>query len=216
MKNRRSIFIVATLLAVAGIGGFILGLNQGVPQSRMREAALATSFPMLAPILIDPADNSEFVESNLEVAWNWRPKLELSQRFAVRVWTEGRPYHEIWTIDTHINVKNEIDSFSVDLGSFFWQVAVVNVDSKGVYSSMASEWSNRYELRRVRRLSISANDINAMSDIARQIDEQNLSPSEIVDRVHQLCRSTASLTCKGIMTPTTATLSNSCSTSRRV
>ena len=140
---------------------------------------------MIAPSLTDPADTSEFVESDIELTWQWHPDLKPSQRFAVRIWPEDRPFHEIWTVESRINVKNAIDSFSVALGSFFWQVAVVNVDSSGAFSTMASEWSNRYELRRVRRLSIFAIGINKMSGIARQIHEKNLSPSEIVDRVHQ-------------------------------
>ena len=93
MKNLRSFFIMATLLSVAGIAGFVLGLVQGVPHSGKPKEAPATSWSMIAPSLTVPADTSEFVESDLELTWQWHPDLKLSQRFAVRIWPEDRPFH---------------------------------------------------------------------------------------------------------------------------
>ena len=142
---------------------------------------------MIALSLTDPQTTiANLLNPTFSWTWQWHSRLETHLNdLLLRIWTEDRPFHEIWTVESRINVKNAIDSFSVALGSFFWQVAVVNVDSSGAFSTMASEWSNRYELRRVRRLSIFAIGINKMSGIARQIHEKNLSPSENVDRVHQ-------------------------------
>ena len=184
MKAKLVIFIIFLSL-FTGIGGFIAGstlLNQyrgfHLPQ---RDTPVSQS----APTLIAPSDGSEFVASELELAWRWDAGLNENQFFALRIWPEELPYREIWSEEARVSVAEAIDSYSVDLGSFYWKVAVVNVDAAGTFDNMGSDWSEEFHLRRVRRLSILPKQYSQMSGIARQIYDQNLSPTETIDEVHR-------------------------------
>jgi len=177
--------IIILLSMFTGIGGFILGSalpnqNRGfyLPQ---RGSPLSQS----APALVSPADGSEFVDSNIELEWRWDAGLNENQFYALRIWSAELPYREIWSEEARVSVAEAIDSYSVDLGSFYWKVAVVNVDATGNFDSRGSEWSEEFHLRRVRRLSILPKQYADMSGIARQIYDQNLSSTETIDETHR-------------------------------
>ncbi|MCY4071810.1 MAG: hypothetical protein OXG60_10960 [Chloroflexi bacterium] len=184
MKAKLVVFFIF-LSIFTGIAGFILGSalpnqNRGfyLPQ---HDSPISQS----APALIAPFDGSEFVESELELEWRWDAGLNENQFYALRIWTAELAYREIWSEETRVSVAEVIDSYSVDLGSFYWKVAVVNVDAAGNFDSMGSAWSEEFHLRRVRHLSILPRQYADMSGIAQQIFDQNLSPTEIVDETHR-------------------------------
>ncbi len=184
MKAKPALLIIF-LSSLTGIAGFILGSafpNQYqafyLPQ---RDSVVSQS----APALVSPPDGSEFVESNLELGWRWHASLLENQFYALRIWSGELPYREIWSEKARVPVAEAIDSYSVDLGSFYWKVAVVNVDATGSFDSMASEWSKEFHLRRVRRLSVPSLQFDEMSGIARQIHDQNLSSTEAIDETHR-------------------------------
>ena len=184
MKAKLAVLIVF-LAALSGIVGYFLGSALPHQNLGITRPQRSTAVPHSAPTLVAQFDDSEFVDSDIYLEWRWTAGLAHNQRFALRIWTEELPYREIWTVDSRVSVAEVIDSFSVEVGSFYWKVTVVNVDETGNFASSGSEWSAEFHLRRVRRLSIFAIGINKMSGIARQIHEKNLSPSENVDRVHQ-------------------------------
>ncbi len=117
--------------------------------------------------------------------WVWTPELSDTQRYAIRVWAKDKPYQEIWTVDDSLSVQDTIDSFSVAVGNYFWQVAVVNVNADGAFESMGSAWSEQFELQRVRRFSIPTRDYADMSAAARYFHDLNLSATETIDAVHR-------------------------------
>ncbi len=99
----------------------------------------ATTVSQSAPSLLALVDGSEFVDSDLEMEWRWNAGLAENQRFALRVWSGNLPHREIWTVEERVSVKDVIDSFSVDVGSFDWKVAVVNVaDSRRFWNLSGS------------------------------------------------------------------------------
>lgn len=140
--------------------------------------------PPPAPEPVSPAQDSLFVESNLDLAWRWDTGLEASQLYALRVGAESREAVEIWTADSAVNVQRVIDSFRVDFGRYDWQVAVVNLDGAGNFRSMASEWSEIRSLQRLRRLPLEATPYEEMSPAARAFADRELSASELIDAAH--------------------------------
>lgn len=128
------------------------------------------------------------MESDLRLEWVWRSQLGAAQRYALRIWTQDKPYQEIWTVDNSLSVQKAIDSFSVAVGSYFWQVAVVNAGMDGA-ESMRTDWSKPFELQRVRRRSILPQDYANMSATARYFHDLSLSPSDTIDAVHRFIHS---------------------------
>ena len=181
----KPVAIIILLSMFTGIAGFILGSTLPDQTQGFHLPQRDTPFSQSAPALVAPADGSEFVESNLELAWRWDAGLSENQFYALRLWTGEIPYREIWSEAARVSVAEAIDSYSVDLGSFYWKVAVVNVDAAGDFDSMGSEWSEAFHLRRVRRLSIPSLQVDEMSGIARQIYDQNLSPTGAIDETHR-------------------------------
>lgn len=183
--NAKLVIFVIVLTLFTGIGGFILGSALPDQQRGFHLPQRVTPVSQSAPALVAPADGSEFVESNLELEWRWHAGLLENQFYALRIWSGELPYREIWSVEARVPVAKEIDSYSVDLGSFYWKVAVVNVDASGNFDGMGSEWSSEFHLRRVRRLSILPNKYTEMSDASRQIYDQRLSPTEMIDETHR-------------------------------
>ncbi len=183
--NARLLILIVLLAALTGIGGFILGSALPVQYWSLDWPQKDATVPQSAPSLIAPSYGSEFVDSELELEWRWDAGLAESQFFALRIWSEDLPYREIWTEEAHVSVAEAIDSFSVDVGDFYWQVVVVNVDEMGNFASLGSEWSEKFHLRRVRRPSIPVKKYSQMSGIAQHIHDQNLNPAQAIDETHR-------------------------------
>ena len=184
MKAKLAVLIVF-LAALSGIVGYFLGSALPHQNLGITRPQRSTAVPHSAPTLVAQFDDSEFVDSDIYLEWRWTAGLAHNQRFALRIWTEELPYREIWTVDSRVSVAEVIDSFSVEVGSFYWKVTVVNVDETGNFASSGSEWSAEFHLRRVRRLSILSKDYSEMSGIAQQIHDQNLNLSETIDEAHR-------------------------------
>lgn len=191
MNLKYSVVLIG-IATVTGVMGYLAGLSARV--DLMPTISLEpTSVTQQAPELIAPADGSEFVESDVMLNWSWQPALTDTQRYVVRIWAEDHPHQEIWTIDDSLVVDQQIDSFSVEVGTFFWQVAIVNTNTDGEFESMGSDWSESFALQRVRRLSIPALDYADMSPAAQYFHDQNLSLSETIDAVHRFIQTNSIL-----------------------
>ena len=182
--NARLLVAILLLLIIISIGGFALGSLLQSRETPDLDARATQTSARFAPELLLPADGSEFVDSDLQLEWDAPADLQPDQRFAVRIWTDEHPFREIWTEDRRIGIADTIDSFSYAVGSFYWQVAVVNVDAEGVFEDMGSEWSDVYRMRRVRRLSIPAKPFAEMSAVAQELATQDLTAAELIDAVH--------------------------------
>mgnify|MGYP006921601116 CR=1 FL=1 len=194
MKSRSSIYVFigfAFMIALSIYITMFIITSIKVPSTNKTEPTPTAL--QIAPELIAPANGSEFVESDVTLEWTWQPRLNDFQRFVVRVWAEDRDPQEIWTEDTSISVKDAIDSFSVELGTFFWQVAVVNVHDDGGFDTLASEWSETFTLVRKRRLSMSAKDYEDMSPAAQYFHDLDLSASDTIDAVHRFIQTNSIL-----------------------
>jgi len=187
--------LAVALIVVAGmtgIAGYLAGSSSSVPITPTITPE-PTFVTQTAPALTSPADGMEFVDSDLSLEWTWQPALSDTQRFVVQIWAEGKPPQEVWTIENSLAVSEQIDSFSVDLGTFFWKVAIVNTNADGGFESMGSEWSETFELQRVRRLSLAAKSYADMSPAAQYFHDQNLSASETIDAVHRFIQTNSIL-----------------------
>jgi hypothetical protein len=191
--NLKNYAVFITIATITGLIGYIIGSSTPTinpPAPHTPEPTLVTQ---QAPELIAPAHGSEFVESDIVLEWSWQPALSDTQRYVVRVWAEDNPHQEVWTIDNSLLVKYLIDSVSVDVGAFFWQVAIVNTNTDGGFESMGSEWSDTFELQRLRRLSIPARAYEELSPAAQYFADQNLSVSETIDAVHRFIQTNSIL-----------------------
>lgn len=131
--------------------------------------------------IIAPDNESEFVESNLWLEWDG-PALAENQFFVLRLWYGEEAPQEVWTQEKRLNAKDLIDSYSRDLGTYHWQIAIVNTNAEGGFDSIAHEWTAVQNLHRVRRLSIQPLPINQMSQTARFIAEQGFTTAtETID-----------------------------------
>ena len=148
-------------------------------------AALPVAPPQSAPRLLGPVDGSEFVSSDLWLEWEWAPGLAQNQFFALRLWAEDRPAHESWTREDTVSAKEIIDTFGIGIGEFSWQVAVVNIDTDGLFAKMGSDWSAVFKLQRLRRPRIAAKAFAEMSPAAQYFHDLNLDPSTLIDAVHR-------------------------------
>lgn len=127
-----------------------------------------------APQQLTPPDNQAFVESAVEVAWDW-PELPDNQAFALRVWvdeTQDAP-QEVWVQTNVVNIQPMIDNLNREIGTFYWQVAVVETDAAGRFEAMGSAWSEVRRLQRVRRLPLSPVPYEDLSDVARLVADQD-------------------------------------------
>ena len=184
--NSRNLMIFIVIALIAGVIGFVAG--SAIPTAEATSIATqleSTPLTQIAPKLLAPAHESEFVESDLTLEWSWQPELKETQRYVVRLWADDHPHQEVWTEDTSLSVKDQIDSFSVDVGAFYWQVAVVNTNDDGGFENMEGEWSDTFVLQRVRRLSMPARDYADMSPSAQYFHDLNLSASDTIDAVHR-------------------------------
>jgi len=181
----RLLSLLGVLLLLVGAAGFGIGQIIQAPDRALTllrgEAPDSQRFP--APV--SPADGSEFVDSDIALHWSWKRGLAANQRYALRIWTDGKPYQEIWTADTKVSVEQIIDSFSLSVGKFYWQVAVVNLDADAVYESTGSDWSEVSVLQRLRRERIPAKVYDEMSATAKQFHDLHLGASELIDAVHR-------------------------------
>ena len=183
MTMRRG-FIGFLLVAAVGVTGFLIGAFLQAPGEVIASFSQLAAVAQSAPEAIAPSDGSEFVDSEIALEWSWEPDLAPNQLFALRIWADDLPYQEIWTAARRLSVKQTIDSFSVDYGKFFWQVAVVDLASSGVYKGMGSEWSPVSVLQRLRRPRIPAKPFDKMSATAKQFHGLNLAASDLIDAVH--------------------------------
>jgi len=147
MTDERRKFIGLVILAV---GVITLSL---LMRFRSTDAEDAQVSRPEAPALVAPLDHAAFVESDIRLRWNWTDQLASDQIFAVRVWYEDQPPIEVWTRERTLDVQTLIDSFSQQVGFFYWQVAVIQYSEQNGYEKTISEWSPVYSLQRVSRLS---------------------------------------------------------------
>ena len=171
------------VIAIGGVGYLVGGFLQAPDEFLLAIGGRAPS-ALTAPILLSPASGSEFVDSNITLVWSWSPGLRDNQFFALRVWAEDRPPHEIWTADSRLPAAAIIDSFSLDFGKFYWQVGVLNLSAEGRYESLGSEFSEISQLQRLRRARLPAKSYDEMSPAARHFHDLELSASQLIDAVH--------------------------------
>lgn len=177
--------LIAALLILVGGAGYLIGAFLQAPQEALAAFASQTDSAQSAPLPLSPVAGSEFIDSDIRLRWSWTAGLGERQIYALRIWAEDLPFQEIWTEDNDIGIQRTIDSFSIDFGRYFWQVAVLNRDGQGAYNGMASEWSAVMELQRLRRLPIPALPAEDMSAAARQFAELERAASETIDAVHR-------------------------------
>lgn len=180
-------------MSITGLTGYVIGSSSNLLKATETIDTEPTPTLFTQPELTSPIHQSEFVESDIELDWNWHTELENNQRFVVKVWAEDKAPQEIWTIDTSLSAQDTIDSFSVDVGTFLWQVAIVNTNEDGGFESMGSEWSDIFELQRKRRFSIKAREYDNMSPAAQYFHDLNLNPTETIDAVHRFIQSNSIL-----------------------
>lgn len=176
---------IVSLLALVGAGGYALGVFIQAPDVVFASLRRQDVQSQQAPLPLLPADGSEFVDSNISLQWSWINGLAANQRYALRIWTDAKPFQEIWTVDTNTPVQRIIDSFSLSVGNFYWQVAVINLDAGGAYQSPASDWSEVTVLQRLRRERIPSKPYDEMSPTAKQFHDLRLGASELIDAVHR-------------------------------
>ena len=183
MKMRYA-FLAFFLVVAVGVVGYVFGAFLQAPDEVIASFSQRPAIAQSAPVAIAPLDGSEFVDSEIALEWSWEPAVAANQLFALRIWANDLPYQEIWTADSEISVQQTIDSFSIDYGKYYWHVSVINLDAKGGYEGMGSEWSEVSVLQRLRRARIPAKPYDEMSATARHFYELNLSGSELIDAVH--------------------------------
>ena len=181
----RLLLLLAALLVLAiGGAGYLVGSLLQAPDEFLAAPPRATPHSPAAPIPVSPLSASEFVDSDISLAWSWPPGLAENQVYALRIWAEDRPRQEIWTEDNQLSVAEIIDSFSLDFGKFYWQVAVVSLGAEGSYQAMGSDWSDIVELQRLRRPRLPAKAYAELSPAARHFHDLELSASQLIDAVH--------------------------------
>ena len=173
------------IIALVGGAGYLLGTLLQEPEALLVAFESPTSATQSAPIPAAPLDGSEFVDSDITLQWHWAAGLAKNQVYVLRIWAEDRPRHEIWTAASTLFVGQTIDSFSIDYGVFYWQVAVINLDSEGRYASDGSRWSVISTMQRLRRARIPVTGYAEMSPAARQFADLGLRGNELIDAVHR-------------------------------
>jgi hypothetical protein len=178
LKSKKA--LISSLAALAVIGLVSLGI--ALSSSGASLLARGGSGKPLAPQPISPQDGQTFIESDIELRWEWSPGLADNQAFAVHLWYEGESPIEAWTQETSFDAQELIDSYSRDLGNFYWQVAVVNYSQEKGFEGMSSEWSAVQTLSRVRRFTPTPYPASQQSDLARYIASLELSSyTEVID-----------------------------------
>jgi len=173
------------VLIFFGAVGYAIGVFIQAPEGDLTSPGRQDASSQRAPLPLLPADGSEFVNSDITLQWSWTSGLAADQRYALRIWTDDKPFQEVWTLDSSASVQQIIDSFSLSRGNFYWQVAVVNLDADGVYESAGSEWSEVSALQRLRRMRVPAMPYDELSATARQFHDRHLGASELIDAVHR-------------------------------
>lgn len=133
-----------------------------------------------SPRPLSPLTGSFFVEADLLLQWEGS-LANANQVYAVQVRLEGEDYREAWTKETQFSAQALIDSYSQAVGTYYWKVAVLNLDEQGVLQNVASDWSAEQSLYRVRRLPIAALAPDQQSEAARYIAQNASTPREIID-----------------------------------
>ena len=182
--SARTVVLAAVLVFAVGAAGYLLGRFLQAPAEVLALIQRPTPHLQDAPRPVSPANGSEFVDSDISLAWDWPPGLAENQVYALRIWAEDRPHQEIWTVDSRVPVSETIDSFSIDFGKFYWQVGVINLSAPGRYANMGSEWSSIVELQRLRRPSLPAKAYAELSPAAQRFHDLGLSASELIAAVH--------------------------------
>jgi len=182
--NLKMVTATVLVLMLVGALGFALGIFIQAPDDVFASLERQDVSSQRAPQPLWPASGSEFVDSNISLQWSWTSGLAANQRYALRIWTDDKPFQEVWTVDTSAPVQRIIDSFSLSRGSFYWQVSVVNLNADGVYESPGSKWSDIAVLQRLRRERIPAKRYSEMSPTAKQFHNLSLNSSELIDAVH--------------------------------
>ncbi len=186
MTTKKTVALSLVLLALIGAASLILlggSPGEAVATTEPPSAQLAPQLaPRLAPQPLSPQDGWVFVESDLVLRWDWPPGLAENQAFAVKVWYENKPPVETWTQETRFEAQESIDSYSRDLGTFYWQVAVVKVSPERGFEGVDSAWSPVQSLHRVRRFIPTPYPVDQQSDTAKWITSLHLSShTEIID-----------------------------------
>ena len=179
----RLLSLVILCLLPIGAAGYAIGAFVQAPGDALAALQLGAPAAQQAPAPLSPASGSEFVDSDIALAWSWARGLAENQRYALRIWTDNKPHQELWTQANNVSVQEIVDSFSLDRGKFYWQVSVVNVDADGVYLSPGSQWSEIAVLQRLRRERIIAMPYQEMSAAAKQFHDLHLGASDLIDAI---------------------------------
>ena len=183
MSARFAILAAVLVVAIGGVG-YIVGSFLQAPNDFLTAMRAPAPDAHTAPILLSPASGIEFVDSDIELVWSWAPGLADNQVYALRVWAEERAPYEVWTGDSRVPATAIIDSFSLDYGTYYWQVGVLNLSAEGRYDSMGSDFSEISQLQRLRRARLPAKAYDEMSPTARHFHDLDLSASQLIDAVH--------------------------------
>jgi hypothetical protein len=180
MRQNIRVFI-AVISAIVLVGIVLLALQISAEDETPPPSNPTPLPPPGAPQPLEPLDGTAFVESALTLAWDW-PALAERQTFAVRVWFGEDAPREVWTSDTRLDAQEMIDSYSQEVGPFYWQVAVIQVAEGGGFERMVSDWSPIQALNRVRHISPAPYPQAQQSPLTRHILAQNLpSATAIID-----------------------------------
>lgn len=177
MIAKKTVLIVSVLAGV----GILIGLFALVYSNDRPATARSVSG---GPVPVAPLDGLTFVDAGLTLRWEWSPGLRDGQTYAVRVWYEDAAPRETWTSTTTFDARESIDSYAQELGTFYWQVAVVEYSDKHGFEGMGSAWSAVQTLHRVRRVIPTAYPPEQQSAVARFVWEQGFTThTEIIDFV---------------------------------
>lgn len=173
-KHKR---FVGVLILIMGI--IALSLVLRFETSIAEEARMSYAWP---PRLTDPPDQTVFVQSDITLQWRRPYRLASNQTFVVQMWYNDSPPVEVWTRGQSLNAQEIIDSFSQAVGTFYWQVAVIQYSEQNGYEKTISEWSSIYSLQRVRRLSPTPFPPEQQSEAVRAILAQPFaSTTQLID-----------------------------------
>src|SRR5687767_1280488 len=114
---------------------FAIGLSCLVGFS-VSKSSIETSLSSTAPQPLLPTSAAYITTSDVTLRWSWAGTLNSNQIFALRLWYENHPFIEVWTHDTFYNAQALIDSYSRDIGTFYWQVIVVEYSSANGYEKV--------------------------------------------------------------------------------
>lgn len=144
-RRQIALSVIALLLIAAFLTFALNGLSDDAPEAAMTPPSGPTLY---APQLLSPVDGLQTYPTEIVLDWDWPQGLGDNQLYTVRFWREGDPPGDIaYTADTRISVRGFLESSPP--GRFYWQVGVIQLNADGVFESMASGWSQVWQMQRI-------------------------------------------------------------------